>query len=91
MHFLPEGTPFIPDHQYPETKADYDRLKALKDEQIVFERYCTENPCKLVGYELKYTDGHIIKVGNTNAEKYYTKKFDKKIRKIELGGIENTG
>ena len=90
MHFLPEGTPFVPDHQYPAFKADYDRLKEFKDEPIVFERRITQNPDKLVGYKLKYADGHIIQVGNTNAEKFFTKKIYRKvIVKIELTGIFN--
>ncbi len=51
MHFLPDGTPFVPDHQFPATKADYDQLKALKDSQLdEIVPFITRNPNKLVGY-----------------------------------------
>ena len=92
MHFLPEGTPFVPDHQFPATKADYDQLKALKDSQLEeIVPYITENPKNLVGYELKYKKGPIITVGNLNAKKIPSTKFDRKVVSIKITGILDAG
>jgi len=58
----------VPYHQFPATNADYDQLKALEDSQLKeIVPYLSENPKKLVGYELKYKEGPITTVGNLNA------------------------